>query len=80
MTFANDVDAAEWTIARIVREMAGCELAKFWRELARPVTLFDGASPANFLLEEIGKFFRKSAPGPPSLFELRRANSTHARP
>jgi hypothetical protein len=59
MTFANGVDAAEWTIARIVREMAGCGLAKFWRELARPVILFDEASPANFLLVEIGKFFRK---------------------
>ena len=59
MTFANDVDAAESEIARIVREMAGCELAKFWRELARPVTFFDEASPADFLLEEFGEFFRK---------------------
>jgi hypothetical protein len=33
------------------------QLAQEFR--ARPVTLFDEASPANFLLEEIGKFFRK---------------------
>jgi len=59
MTFANGVDAAEWEIAQIVREIAGCEHAKFWRELARPVTFFDEASPANFLLKEIGEFFKK---------------------
>jgi hypothetical protein len=38
-------------------KMAGREHAKFWRELARPVTFFDEASPANFLLVEIGEFF-----------------------
>jgi hypothetical protein len=59
MTFPDDVDAAEWEIARIVRETAGCEFPKFWRELARPVTFFDLCSPSDFQLERIGKFFRK---------------------
>ena len=30
-----------------------------WRELARPVTFFDEASPEGFLKNEIGEFFRK---------------------
>jgi hypothetical protein len=51
MTFANDIDTAKCEIVRIVEEMAGSELAKFWRELARPVTFFEEASPAHSLLE-----------------------------
>ena len=35
------------------------EIREFWRELARLITLFDECSPANFLADEIGEFFRK---------------------
>jgi hypothetical protein len=48
------------------------ELREFWRELARLITLFDEASPANILAGEIGKFSRKwcarrdSNAGPPA--------------
>jgi hypothetical protein len=44
---------------RLLSESADHRVAEFWRELARPVTFFDEASPANFLLEEIGEFFRE---------------------
>jgi hypothetical protein len=43
----------------LLRESADHRFAEFWRELARSVTFFDEASPANFLLEEIGELFSK---------------------
>ena len=35
-------------------------MARFWREFARLITLFDGCSPEDFLESEIGEFSRKS--------------------
>jgi hypothetical protein len=55
MTFADDVDAAEGEIARIVRETAGYEFPKFWRKLGRPVTFFDLCSPRNFRERRSGR-------------------------
>ena len=34
-------------------------MRKFWRELARLITLFDKHSPSIFLRPRIGEFFRK---------------------
>ena len=36
-------------------------MRKFWRELARLITLFDKHSPSIFLRPRIGEFFRKMA-------------------
>ena len=40
-------------------ELCDREIRELWRELARPVTLFDLCSPRNFLAGEIGEFFRE---------------------
>jgi hypothetical protein len=58
MTFADGIYAREMKIVRIVRKLARQEIAKFWRELARPVTFFDLCSPLIFFGSEIGEFFR----------------------
>jgi hypothetical protein len=59
MRFANAVDADECGSCESFQKIARREFAYFWRELARPVTFFDEASPENFLAREIGEFFRK---------------------
>ena len=59
MTFQHGAHASKLGIVRIVRKIARLEFVEFWRELARPVILFDERSPANFLAGEIGEFFRK---------------------
>ena len=59
MPLTHGIHTSEIAIVRIVREIAWCEFAEFWRELARPVILFDERSPANILAGEIGEFFRK---------------------
>ena len=59
MTLRDGVYASELGIVRIIREIARREFAKFWRELARPVTFFDLCSPSIFLRPKIGEFFRK---------------------
>src|SRR5204862_6514406 len=62
MTFPHRVDAHRFAFAPLAGEIARRPFAEFWRELARPVTFFDGASPAHFHAGEIGEFVRKSAP------------------
>ena len=42
-----------------LREIANRETREMWREVARLITLFDVCSPADFLADEIGEFFRK---------------------
>jgi hypothetical protein len=42
-----------------LRKTGSCETREMWRELARLITLFDEASPANICASEIGTFFRK---------------------
>ena len=72
MSFPNVLDANEPTIVRIVRNIARAEFAEFWRELVRPVTLFDLCRCGNLLDREIGEFSRKwcarrdSNAGPPA--------------
>ena len=48
MRFPHGIHASEVAIVRIVREIAWREFSELWRELARPVTLFDEASPAKY--------------------------------
>jgi hypothetical protein len=57
MAFGDGSHAAEFWMVRIAPKIG--DSARMWRELARPVTLFDLASPRDFLREEIGEFFRK---------------------
>ena len=59
MPFRHGVDARDVETVRIVREIARPEFVEFWRELARPVILFDERSPADFLGGEVGEFSRK---------------------
>lgn len=40
-------------------EIGDCEMRKFWRELARLITLSGEASPTNLLVGQIGEFFGK---------------------
>ena len=40
-------------------EFCDREIRALWRELARPVTLFDLCSSRNFLAGEMGGFFRE---------------------
>jgi hypothetical protein len=49
MRLADGVDARQLRIRRFVREIARLEFAELWRELARPVILFDERSPVDFL-------------------------------
>jgi hypothetical protein len=51
MRFAKGVHAGELEIVRIVWELWRREFAKFWRELARPVTFFDVCSPRDVSLD-----------------------------
>jgi hypothetical protein len=51
MRIANDVDVDELQIARIARKIARREFPEFWRELARPVTIFGLCSPRDLSLD-----------------------------
>ena len=48
MPFPDGVDVGDFAISRIVRKTARDEFGELWRELARPVTLFDLCSPSIF--------------------------------
>ena len=63
MSFPNVLDANEPTIVRIVRNIARAEFAEFWRELVRPVTLFDLCSPWQFSsIEKLANSLGDGAP------------------
>ena len=49
MRVTHGIHASDIGIVAIVREIGWREFAEFWRELARPVTLFDEASLADFV-------------------------------
>ena len=57
MTCSHGVHASEIEMSRIARKIAKREFPELWRELARPITLFDVHSPAHFLANGIGEFF-----------------------
>ena len=45
----------------LLKEIGGREICDCWRKLARPVTFFAEASPANSVVGGIGELFRKMA-------------------
>ena len=57
MTFRHRFHATNDGMSCIAPRIADPEIRESWRTLARPVTLFDEPSPANFLAGEIGEFF-----------------------
>src|SRR2546422_1050568 len=59
MRFRYRIHAANREHFGIARECDDREIRELWRELARPVTFFDEASPATFLAGEIRESFRK---------------------
>jgi hypothetical protein len=72
MRLRNRFHAYNEPIREIAPEIGHRKMREFWRELARLITLFDEASPANIPAGEIGEFFRKwcarrdSNAGPPA--------------
>jgi len=59
MHFGHRCHAANAWQFGIAPEFRDREMRELWRELARPVTLFDERSPGNILANEIGEFSRE---------------------
>ena len=59
MRLRNRFHASNEAMGEIAPEIGDRKMREFWRELARLITLFDEASPANIPAGEIGEFFSK---------------------
>ena len=59
MSCRDDIYASGCAHVGITPEFDDRKVRELWRELARPVTLFDLRSPDDLLDREIGEFFRK---------------------
>jgi hypothetical protein len=72
MRFRDGIHATNDEHIEMPPESDDREIREFWRELARPVTLFDLCSPSIFFGSKIGGFVRKwcarrdSNAGPPA--------------